>query len=116
MRREEFHISDEDLLRAVDGRTEPARRGEVNAHIESCWACRTRMSELNNAIAGFIRNQQESIEALLPPPDGARALLKLRMAELSHESPAPQSNSRMLFAGRCRRCDCHYCFRDTARA
>ena len=30
------------------------------------------MSELNNAIAGFIRNQQESIELLLPPP-GRRA-------------------------------------------
>ncbi len=98
MRREEFHISDEELLRAVDGELEPARRGEVNAHIDSCWACRTKMNELNNAIAGFIRNQQESIEVLLPPPDGARALLKLRMAELSYESPAWQSNSRMLFA------------------
>ena len=98
MRREEFHISDEELLRAVDGELEPARRGEVNAHIESCWTCRTRMSELNNTIAGFIRNQQESMELLLPPPDGARALLKLRMAELSSESPARRSNFRMLAA------------------
>ncbi|HYI95753.1 MAG TPA: HNH endonuclease [Bryobacteraceae bacterium] len=56
------------------------------------------MNELNSAIAGFIRIHQESIDPTLPPPDGAKALLKLRMAQLSTESLARQRYSRIILA------------------
>ena len=89
----ESHISDENLLRAAD-RELPAREiAEIQAHLAACWTCRTRMGELERTIADFVHLHQD-LGPALPPEDGARALLKLRMAELAAESP---SNPRRRF-------------------
>ena len=88
MRQDQSHISDEDLLRAADGELLAPRSGEIQAHLAECWTCRTRMSELNRVIAGFVQVHRRSVDPLLPPPDGPRALLRLRMAALADPSPA----------------------------
>ncbi|MGH9627745.1 MAG: anti-sigma factor family protein [Bryobacteraceae bacterium] len=88
MRYEKFHIPDHDLLRAVDGELSARETVKIQAHLASCWTCRTRMRQLEGAIADFVQMHQESLDSQLPPADGARALLKLRMAELA-AAPAP---------------------------
>jgi hypothetical protein len=80
------HISDQELVMATDGELPEIRLNEVRAHLASCWACRTRMRELDDAIADFVRIQRQS-GSQLPPADGPRALLRARLAELQTEPP-----------------------------
>lgn len=85
MRSEDSHLSDQDLLQAADSELPIHRAREVQAHLACCWTCRTRLREIDSAIADFIRVRGRMAPAL-PPADSARALLKVRMAELAASS------------------------------
>lgn len=85
MRSEEFHISDQNLLRAADGELPTRQAAEIQAHLAVCWTCRTRMREIDSAIADFVQARPR-LAPQLPTADSARALLKLRMAELAASS------------------------------
>jgi hypothetical protein len=59
----------------------------VRAHLNACWKCRARRHELENAIVDFVRIHQQDLDAKMPPPEGPRALLKARIAQLSGTEP-----------------------------
>jgi hypothetical protein len=52
------------------------------------------MGQLEGAIADFVQMHRGSRDSQLPPPDGARALLKLRMEELA-AAPVPDPWRRL---------------------
>jgi len=79
------HLSEHELLLAADGELPKQRTEEVRAHLAGCWTCRTRMQEIDRTIADFI-HAREAAAPLLPPPEGPRALLKLRLAQLAESS------------------------------
>lgn len=79
-----FHISDQDLLLAIDGELSTRNQSRVESHLAACWTCRTRKQELETAIAGFVRIHRRNFDLELPPPDGSRALLKARMEQMAH--------------------------------
>lgn len=87
MRRQDLHISDDDLLRHVDGELSNRRAAEVHAHLAACQSCRMRAKELDETITAFVATHHEGSRRL-PSAQGARALLKLRMAELLQDAPA----------------------------
>lgn len=70
-----MHLSDQELLRVMDGEFESAGAA---AHLTECWTCRARKQELEGAIAEFIRLPKPA----LPSAEGPRALLKAQMAQL----------------------------------
>jgi hypothetical protein len=75
------HFSDEDLLLYADG--EPGRSSdEITRHLDHCLSCRSRMAELERALATVAEAHANVQDAQLPAPDRARASLKLRMAEI----------------------------------
>jgi hypothetical protein len=76
-----FHISDEDLLRAADGELSGSRSLQVRTHLEACWTCRARMAEIEESIGEFVRLIRDSGPEL-PPIDGTRSRLAVRLAEL----------------------------------
>jgi hypothetical protein len=80
----EFHLSDEDILRVVDGEMPRRRAAEARAHLAACWECRSRLNELEGTIAAFISLQRGMA---LPPDHGGRALLKARLADLERSGP-----------------------------
>jgi hypothetical protein len=85
-----FHISDEDLLRALDGELSSREAAPVQAHLEECWTCRARRSELERTIEEFVKVHRQDLENDLPAIDGPRALLRARLNELqSRNSPRP---------------------------
>lgn len=86
---QEFHLSDQELLQALDGELTPRDAERAQAHLAACWACRSRQQEIETAIGDFIRLQRATLESQLPSAEGPRALLKARLAEL-----AAQSNHR----------------------
>jgi hypothetical protein len=80
---EEFHLSDQDLLRAADGELPRRRAREIEKHLASCWTCRTRLREIEATIADFIHFHRGTLDSQLPPATGSRALLKAQLAELA---------------------------------
>ena len=79
------HLSDQDLLLAADGELPQHEAARVNAHLASCWTCRARLRDVDNAIVDFIHARNQLMPPL-PPADGPRALLRLRLAQLAESS------------------------------
>lgn len=55
------HISDEDLLLAIDGELAEDQAAEVAAHLEDCWSCRARRQEIESAIAVFMKVHERNL-------------------------------------------------------
>src|SRR5277367_2816643 len=85
---EELHISDQDLLRSVDGELPGSRARQVRAHLTACWLCRTRLVELEATIADFVHAHRRTLDPQLPPAAGPRALLQSRLAAAANKSAA----------------------------
>jgi hypothetical protein len=85
MRDQNGHLSDEQLLLELEGELSTKVARSVQDHLDACWRCRSRRQELEGAITGFIRFHQDELDPQLPSPDGPRALLKARLAELSEK-------------------------------
>jgi hypothetical protein len=84
-----IHLSDQDLIMALDGETSPRCQAEVRAHLDACRSCRERMRCLETAALEFVRARNQTIEDQLPSADGPRALLRARLAEAADSSPRP---------------------------
>jgi hypothetical protein len=80
---EESHLSDEELLLAVDSELPPHQAARVESHLAACWNCRVRKQEMETAIGEFVRFQRQNLDVRIPSPDGPRALLKAQLARLS---------------------------------
>jgi len=85
------HIQHSELVAAADGELSSNRAGEVREHLAACWACRTQMKEIEDAITDFVQAHQETV--VPPPVEAPRAMLRARLAELAAQ-PAPTWNDR----------------------
>ena len=89
-----MHISDQELMLALDGELPAQDAARVNAHLAECWTCRARRQEMESAIADFVRMPKPA----LPPADGPRALLKAQIVQLNVHRDAAWQN-RWVAAG-----------------
>lgn len=80
---EESHLSDQELLLAVDGELSARDNERVRSHLAACWSCRTRKHEIEAAIDEFVQMHKRNLDVRIPPSDGPRALLKARMAQIA---------------------------------
>lgn len=80
---EDPHLSDRELLLAADGEVS-RNRGK---HLSACRECRTRMGEMEAAIAEAARLQHSGRDSKLPPANVARARLEARLAEIAAVPP-----------------------------
>jgi len=95
MTNSESHLSDRELIMAMDGELTPGESRRVEAHLQACWTCRSRKRELERAIADFVQLHAQELQ--LPPSDGPRALLRARieaMAEPRRFPSWPATNLR----------------------
>src|SRR5580692_7048485 len=76
------HLSDEDLLRAIDGELPEAEAADAEAHLENCWSCRARRQEIESAITVFMKVHERNLSPNLPQPAAPRALLRARIAQM----------------------------------
>ncbi len=87
---QEFHLSDQELLQALDGELTPKETERAQLHLAACWACRARQQEIEAAIGEFIRLQRGALDARLPSADGPRAMLKAQLAQLGTQPRSPR--------------------------
>lgn len=85
------HLSDQELLLALDGELAPQQSEEVKQHLAACWTCRVRMQEIEGTIAEFVRCHHRAFPDRIPPADGPRSLLLERMQRYN-EQPDPSRN------------------------
>ena len=78
---EESHLSDQELLLAVDGELSPHEAERVDSHLAACWACRVRKQEIETAIGEFVRFQRQNFDLRIPSSNGPRALLIAQLAQ-----------------------------------
>jgi hypothetical protein len=85
---EDLHLSDQELLLAVDGELPTGRAAQVRSHLFACWSCRARMAEIEGTIADFARAHRQTLDPQLPPIAGPRALLRTQLADLASKREA----------------------------
>jgi hypothetical protein len=83
MLHETSHLSDQEILLAVDDELAQSQRDRVYAHLASCSMCQMRLTEIEETFAAFAHLRLSESAQQLPPADGARALLRARLAEFS---------------------------------
>lgn len=88
---QEFHLSDQELLLALDGELATRDAERAQAHLAACWACRSRQQEIGATVGEFVRIQRSALDSQLPSGEGPRALLKARLAELAAAQPNHQT-------------------------
>jgi anti-sigma factor RsiW len=79
------HLSDRDILLAVDGELPSRRASIVRKHLAACWTCRARMAEIEGAIAQFV-GMSRDLGPPLPPAHASRTQLTAQLHELSRAS------------------------------
>jgi hypothetical protein len=90
MRPTDSHLSDEQLLSAVDGELPKHQIREVGDHLAACWDCRARRARIEAIIAGLVEARHEQFDPQLPLAAGRRSLLKAHLSELAAQ---PESES-----------------------
>jgi hypothetical protein len=94
MRDHEQHISDEELLLAADGELRQSAN-RVRTHLEGCVRCRTRAAQMENVLTNLARAEGNRLDVELPSITEPRAMLRTRLAELSHRKPSFFSGYRI---------------------
>jgi hypothetical protein len=88
----DLHASDKQLLLYADRESRILLGAEIQAHLESCSQCRSRLATLEGALDEFAGAHRETWDAGLPPASEPHALLKARLAELAAQEPALHSS------------------------
>ena len=92
------HISDRELMMAVDGELPERLIGQVEAHLAACLSCRTRARDLKDAMAEFSRLHRSSASEF-PAANVPRAQLRARLATLANEPVRPYAAAWHAWAG-----------------
>jgi len=80
------HLSDEHLLLAADGEMSSSQAQRIRAHLAECAHCRAQLREMEKATADFGRAHRETLDPRIVSGEGPRALLRIRLAEMSQAS------------------------------
>jgi Putative zinc-finger len=86
---EQSHLSDQELLQAVDGELSESDAGRVHSHLAACGDCRARQQEIEASLGDFVRMHRGSLDLQIPPADGSRALLKAQLARMAERERIP---------------------------
>lgn len=83
------HLSDEFLIRLLDGELSPRETSNGEAHLLSCWSCRSRRQAIDEGINALVEYQNAVAAPYLPPPLAGRATFLLRLHEVAAETRQP---------------------------
>jgi hypothetical protein len=75
------HLSDEQLLLALDGELSPRESARVGVHLEACWSCRARSQQIEEAIADIVEYRDCLVQPYSPLPTGG---VENFVAQLEH--------------------------------
>jgi len=77
-----MHPEEGDLLRFCDGEMRAKETERVARHLEACWDCRTRLDDLKQTIAEYVRYRRDVLEPALPQPPRPWTNLRAEFARI----------------------------------
>jgi cytochrome c1 len=63
-----MHPEEGELLRYCDGELRARETSRLARHLEACWDCRTRLDDLKQTIAEYVRYRRDVLDPGLPQP------------------------------------------------
>src|SRR5712664_2001240 len=67
----EDHLTEERLIRLLDGELNSNQRELVLRHLQSCWTCRRRQEQFRAAMDRFVEYEEALTDpSIVPPPGG----------------------------------------------
>jgi anti-sigma factor RsiW len=90
------HLSDEQLLLALDGELSSRETARVAVHLEACWSCRARSEQIGEAIADVVEYRHFLSKSQFPPSTRARAMFVAQLEQLSRTVGRPSLWSRIV--------------------
>jgi hypothetical protein len=90
------HLSDEDLIRSLDGELSSRQSGKIDAHLLSCWSCRGRKHVIEEGIRDLVDYQNAVAAPYLPPSMEQRAIFIARLNSMASEIERPWQWNRVL--------------------
>ena len=68
LRKTDEHLSDEQIIAAIDGDSPAPFSAHAARHLDSCWQCLARRQQLQHTIIKIVDYQRELVAPFLPPP------------------------------------------------
>src|ERR1700722_277685 len=99
MRHYESHLSEEDLLLAIDGELSGSRAEQVEEHLAACWDCRGRKHNFERTISNLVEARHAEFDSQVAPSAGFRASLKANLARTAEEPRSSDRGSLALTGG-----------------
>jgi hypothetical protein len=83
------HLSDEQLLLALDGELSGCWSKRVEIHLKACWSCRGRSREIEQAIEDVVKYRNRLLEANPDIPSSSRTMFVARLEQLARSLARP---------------------------
>jgi hypothetical protein len=90
------HLSDEQLLFALDGELAARESAQVKIHLEACWSCRARSEQIEEAIASVVEYRDLLATSFGPISTGGRAKFVAQLQQLARSVGSPTLRSRIV--------------------
>jgi hypothetical protein len=94
------HLSDEQLLLALDGELSAHEAAQVEVHVASCWACRARREQIERVIGDVVDYRDQLVQPFLSTSTGRRSRFVDRLEQLAASIGEPPLWKRVLRATR----------------
>jgi hypothetical protein len=89
----EAHLTEESLIRFLDGELDKRAYETAARHLDSCWTCRSRREQLRQAMDRFVQMEEALIDDSITAPPGTWASFRDKLNIAS--APAPRSVAPM---------------------
>ena len=90
------HLSDEQLLLALDGESSAHEAARVASHLDACWSCRARREQIEKAIGDVVEYRFHLMKPYFPMPMGGRSMFVARLEQLALSVGRPPLWKRIL--------------------
>ena len=90
------HLSDEQLLLALDGELSAHEAAQVEVHVASCWACRARHEQIEKAIGDVVDYRDQLIQPYFSISTGGRSRFVDQLEHLAASIGQPPLWKRVL--------------------
>lgn len=97
------HLSDEQLLLALDGELSAREATHANLHLQACWSCRARREQIEQAIGDVVEYRNYLMKPYFPLSKSGRTMFVAQLQHLTRTVPPPTLWSRIIGAFRASR-------------
>lgn len=83
----EAHLTEERLIRFLDGELDKRTRDFAARHLDSCWTCRSKHEQLRQAMDRFVQLEEALVDASITGPPGEWAGFRDRLGAAGLQKP-----------------------------